>query len=194
MQDLAGAELCLLIVAALRIYLQSLSAQFFQLLCRGRGCYLHKRHRHHFLGQLGGHSFRIPFTSFTLPHRPSLHHPTLALQIVTAGDAFANFIDPAAPQPSLLKGRLVALVPTAVGLQVIARNGTAAFLMRAHSLARSYGPQRLPLEFGVYVGAHAAEQNAWRPKMGMLTLMHVATRPLKFQTPFRRFVSICLPA
>ena len=31
-------------------------------------------------------------------------------------------------------------------------------------------PQRLPLEFGQYVGAQAAEQNSWKPKMGTRAL------------------------
>lgn len=82
-----------------------------QLLHRGSGCHVHKRYRHHIIRQLGdtfsSHSLSV-FSHFT----------TLAPQVVTAGDAFANFIDPAAPQPCDLHDRLVALVPTSSGLQV----------------------------------------------------------------------------
>ena len=123
---------------------------------------------------------------------PSLPHPTLALQIVTAGDAFANFIDPAAPQPSVLKDRLIALVPSAAGLQVMAVEQLRVLCERTLP-ALSYGLQRLPLEFGLYVGTHAAEQNAWRPKMGKCLLMRVTTRPLALNFP-RRFGAIRLPA
>jgi len=42
------------------------------------------------------------------------------------------------------------------------------------------GLQRLPLEFGVYVGAHAAEQNAWKPKMGVSLLMQTMLPLISF--------------
>lgn len=93
----------------------------------------------------------------------SAAHP-LPMQVVTAGDAFANFIDPAAPQPSALQGRLVALLPTASGLQVIVLQQWHIGLSHV-----AFHPQRVPLEFGLYVGAQAAEQTSWKPKMGSCT-------------------------
>lgn len=108
---------------------------------------------------------------FSCHHSPTHPSPLLSsclfLQIITAGDAFANFIDPAAPQPSNLHGRLVALVPTSLGLQV-----TAVPVFGSNCLTPACHLQRIPLEFGVYVGAQSAEQSSWKPKMGSYAPKH----------------------
>ncbi len=62
----------------------------------------------------------------------SPYMPAICLQIVTAGDAFANFIDPAAPQPWVLHGRLVALVPTTTGLLVSASEQRFVYFRQQH--------------------------------------------------------------